>query len=726
MAAHDAERFLRPALESVLRQTISDLELVVVDDGSRDRTSAILAAVSDARLVVLTNREQQGLAASLNRALEAARGRYVARLDADDVALPHRLERQLRRLGRGPALGIVGSGILEIDAAGRPAGLHVMPRSPAEVRWASLFSSPFYHPTVLVDRDLLEEHDLRYDTTFPESEDYELWTRLLAVADGANLEEALVLYRLHPGQATERRRDLQRSYQRRVALREMSALAPELPRERLELAWAFGAHEPVEAGRLEEAAEALLELHACFEERVARSSDVRRSVGRLLARRAREGAGAASIRLARHALALDPALPLHALARRRRRRVLARSAGRQAASALARRVAAGGSADPIRVVVVSPEPAPYRAPLFDLIDARPELDLTVVYAAHTLAGRTWDVELRHRSVFLPGARVPGARRLLHHDYAISRGVGRALRELRPQVVVVAGWSTYACQAAMVWCRRHRVPYVLQVESHDEGPRAGWRKAVKGAVVPRSVRGSASVLVTGTLVRRSMLERGADPDRLGLFAVTVDVEEFGRRAAELLPRRDELRTGLGVSAGDVAVLSVARLAPEKGLDTLVRAVGEAGDRRLVLVVAGDGPERTSLERVAREEGVRLVFAGDRPWDRIVEVYVAADVFALLSEREPWGVVVNEAAACGLPLVLTDRVGAAHDLLRDGENGALVRAGDVTAAAHALRLLAEDEGLRRAFGARSREIVGKWGYEPSVDAFVRAALRAAEGT
>ena len=94
-----------------------------------------------------------------------------------------------------------------------------------------------------------------------------------------------------------------------------------------------------------------------------------------------------------------------------------------------------------------------------------------------------------------------------------------------------------------------------------------------------------------------------------------------------------------------------------------------------------------------------------------------MFALLSEREPWGVVVNEAAACGLPLVLSDRVGAAPDLLRDGENGCLVPYADVDAAAAALSRLAADPDGRRRAGARSREIAAGWGYGPSVDGFVR---------
>jgi len=121
-------------------------------------------------------------------------------------------------------------------------------------------------------------------------------------------------------------------------------------------------------------------------------------------------------------------------------------------------------------------------------------------------------------------------------------------------------------------------------------------------------------------------------------------------------------------------------------------------------------------------VRLEIRGDLPEEALAAEYVAADVFALLSPHEPWGVVVNEAAASGLPLVLSDRVGAAYDLLRDGENGFLVPAGDVAAAGAALGRLAADASLRRSAGARSRELVRDWGYEPSVENFLAAVREA----
>jgi glycosyltransferase involved in cell wall biosynthesis len=368
----------------------------------------------------------------------------------------------------------------------------------------------------------------------------------------------------------------------------------------------------------------------------------------------------------------------------------------------------------MRVVFVSPEPTPYRAPLLDRVATRRDIDLTVIYAARTVARRGWEVELDHPAVYLDGLSVPGARRVLRHDYPVTPGVLGELGRLQPDVVVVSGWSTFAAQAALAWCRLRRVPYVLLVESHDAGPKPGWRRRVKTAAVPPVVRGASSILVVGSLARDSMVALGADATRVRVFANTIDVASYAARADELASRRPQLRAHLGVDERELVVLSVARLAPEKGLETLIRAASSAGARP---VLVGSGPEQGRLELI----GPGAIFTGELPAGRVAESYVAADVFALLSLHEPWGVVVNEAAASGLPLVLSDRVGAAADLLRDGENGALVPAGDVTAAAAALRRLG-DPGLRARFGARSRELVSGWGYAPSVEALVDACREA----
>ncbi len=714
LAARDAAATIDEAARSVLDQTVDDLELLVVDDGSVDGTADVLARLDDRRLRVVRHDVSLGLAGALNVGLDAARGRYVARMDADDLALPEWLERILGRIRAEPRPAIVGTAMIDLGPNGELGTVHRMPRGPGAVRWAALFSSPFFHSTVILDREVLDRHGLRYDTSFGESEDYDLWARLLEVAQGDNVAEALVLYRKHEGQASARRAEMQRACQRRVALRQIERVAPALDAPARELAWRAGAGLPLEPGTAIAAADALVELVRAFEALDGGNEGSRAAAWALARANPPDGEKAP---LLRAALRLDPGLPARGAQRLRARR--AGEGERRAASAW---LSATRDA-PVRLTMVFPEPTPFRTVMLDRVDRRPELDLTVLYAGSTVQRRTWTIEPQHRAVFLEGHRVPGLYRALRHEYPVSLGVFAALAASTPEVVVVSGWSTFASQAAVAWCRARDVPYVLLVESNERDARPGWRRAVKGALVPPILGGAAEVLVVGTLARESMLARGVDPERISLFADTIDAGEFAAEADRLRARRDELRAEAGLGPEDVAVLSIARLAPEKGLDTLVRAVAEADDPRLVLVLAGSGAERDLLAGLAEGLGVRLVFLPDLPWERIAERFAIGDVFALLSRHEPWGVVVNEAAASGLPLVVSDRVGAAFDLVEDGINGTIVPAGDPAAAGSAIRALAADPDRRRAAGEASRAIMRDWGYEPSIENLIRVARRVA---
>jgi len=713
VATRDAAPTLRTALASLLRQELDGpLELVVVDDCSVDDTGAVLDGLGDPRLVVLRNETSLGLAASLNRGLEVARGRYVARLDADDVALPGRLARQVEEIRRRPGLAVLGTAILELDDLGRIGRLHQLPSSAVAVRWHALFRTPFFHPSVLLDRELFAEHGLRYDESVGAAQDYELWTRVLGIADGANLEEPLVLRRLHPGQVSRLDGEAQLERLEQVAAPALGALAPELGAEDRRLAWRVGAGEPVTDAEDERVVEVFRFVLDAFEREHGSSSEVRSHAARTLARHGAAGK--------RQAALLRPTLATEVVATRLRRRQLTRRAAPDARLWL--KALDRDPEKPLRVVVVQPEPTPYRSPLFDRIAARDELELTVIYAAETVADREWKVEHEHESLFLRGLRIPGARPLIRHDYPVTPGIVGALRRLRPDVLVVTGWSMFASQAAIAWARRNGVPYLLIVSSHDSGPKPGWRRAVKGTVVPRVIEPAAGALVLGSLAADSLVAHGLPPERIWRFANTIDVDEWGKHADALSGHRDVLRGSLGAHREDVVVLSVARLAPDKGLDTLIDALALLADPRIRLVVAGSGDERDALERRAAAAGVRATFLGGVQWHELREVYAAADIFALLSRHEPWGVVVNEAAAMGLPLVLSNRVGAGHDLVREGENGLLVPADDPQAAADALRGLVDDPRRRRAVGDRARELIAEWGYEPSIESFV-AAVRAA---
>jgi glycosyltransferase involved in cell wall biosynthesis len=361
-------------------------------------------------------------------------------------------------------------------------------------------------------------------------------------------------------------------------------------------------------------------------------------------------------------------------------------------------------------VYVVPEPTPYRSPLLDRIAELGELDLFVVYAAESVQGRSWSVEQQHpHHVLSARRRVPGASRLLHHDYPIDATVWRLLEQRRPDCVVIAGWSTFASQAALLWSARRGVPYVLTLESHALEPRRAWKRIVRRVALRPVLQRASRVLAAGSLARAHAIELGASPDRVAIFANTIDVDAFTAAVDGARGRRDLIRARHGAAPDDVVVLTVARRVPEKGLDVLDRALPGGVQWWL----AGDGALQPQ----------HAVLLGQLDRDGLVEAYAAADVFALPSRHEPWGVVVNEAAAAALPLVLSDRVGAAADLLRDGENGALVPAGDAEALRAALATLATDPSRRAAYGRSSRALVGDWGYDTMTARFVDAVRAAA---
>ncbi len=194
---------VREAVLSVLSQTAADLELIVVDDESSDATPGILASFRDPRLRV-TRRARGGLTSALNAALDQARAPLVARLDADDLALPERLERQLGFLARHPDVGLLGTAARATDASGREVAILRPPTGDAEIRRALIRRNPFVHSSIVMRRTSVEQAG-GYDEAFPVAQDYDLWMRMSRVTRMANLPDLLVVRRLLPGRITAAR-----------------------------------------------------------------------------------------------------------------------------------------------------------------------------------------------------------------------------------------------------------------------------------------------------------------------------------------------------------------------------------------------------------------------------------------------------------------------------------------------------------------------------------------
>ena len=350
---------------------------------------------------------------------------------------------------------------------------------------------------------------------------------------------------------------------------------------------------------------------------------------------------------------------------------------------------------PTRLTVLAPVAAPYREPLFAGIDARDDIDLHVIYGA--AAQPSWDVPdgyfaRRHAysAVHLQSRQLPRPGRT---PVMFARGIAHALSASRPDVVVASEYGPSALRARL-WAARHGVPHLLFSECTPAIDRL--LGPVQLGLHRHFARHVDGAIVVSSRARERLLNFGVPAERISVALQSADLGVIRASAAEA-PRSD---------SAPLRVLTVARLVPDKQVGLLIRTVAQAAadvaPRRVVLDVVGDGFLRAELEASARELGVAAAFHGHRSGAELAGLYARADVFALLSSYEPFGVVVREAAAAGLPLLVSDVVGAVGDVAIAGANAIVVPPGDLSAAATALTRLLDDPQLRTRMADASRAI------------------------
>lgn len=203
MTCFNGGAHLEPAVESVLAQTLTDFEFIIVDDGSTDGSEDYLRSLTDARIVLICNARNKGQTASLNIGIAHAQGAYIARFDADDICTPDRLARQVAAMEAHPDVDIVGTQAVLMDETGQDFDRTRLPVS-SDAVWAfSLLQCPFVHPSVMLRTDMLRRDGITFDERYI-NQDFELWSRLLVTHRGMNLAEPLIRYRVHGASMTIR------------------------------------------------------------------------------------------------------------------------------------------------------------------------------------------------------------------------------------------------------------------------------------------------------------------------------------------------------------------------------------------------------------------------------------------------------------------------------------------------------------------------------------------
>ncbi|WP_390817447.1 glycosyltransferase [Symmachiella macrocystis] len=266
----------------------------------------------------------------------------------------------------------------------------------------------------------------------------------------------------------------------------------------------------------------------------------------------------------------------------------------------------------------------------------------------------------------------------------NSGIVKRLRAGRYDAIIIGGYNHVTMWAAMRFAARQGIPFFLMCESHLKKERQSWKRWIKRPVVQWVVKHAAGGFPTGTLAGRYLESYGAKPSTLAHVPNAPDVEMIASRTSDLRSRREQLRREYGLDGGPVA-LFVGRLIPMKRVDLLIRAFHAAPiSQSASLVIVGDGPMRSELETMVADLGLtsRVRFVGFLQPPNVVEWYSLADLFVLPSS-EPWGVVVLEALASGLPVIVTDEVGCHPDVVNSPLVGDIVPAGQLEELTSALQ-------------------------------------------
>ncbi len=383
--------------------------------------------------------------------------------------------------------------------------------------------------------------------------------------------------------------------------------------------------------------------------------------------------------------------------------------------------------NPLRVAHLVSHPIHYFAPLYRELANREDIDLTVYFYSvgafeDAEFGRRieWDTPLLdgYRSRFCDSAmRTLAAPASIRPRADIAREVAAGDYD----VVWAHGYAHATTWLTLAAARASGARVLIRDEQTLLHARPKLRSFAKAAGL-RTLFSRASGLYIGEENRRFFRHYGMPEDRLHPARYCVDNAYFRAQAAALAPARTEIRSSFGIDDGAPVVLFTGKLIDKKQPLRLIEAFAHArAVTRAWLLIAGDGPLRRQCEAFAERLGVadRIVFAGFLNQSELPRAYAAADMFVLPSKlHETWGLVVNEAMNFGLPIVVSDRVGCAADLVRAGENGRIVPHDDTAKLADAIVRLALQPEMRRAFGERSAEIVSDYSIAAAADGIVAA--------
>jgi glycosyltransferase involved in cell wall biosynthesis len=374
-----------------------------------------------------------------------------------------------------------------------------------------------------------------------------------------------------------------------------------------------------------------------------------------------------------------------------------------------------------RLVIVTEIISPYRIPLFNTLAQHPGVDLHVIFLGETDPNlRQWPVykqEIRFSFQVLPSWR----RRIGRYNALLNSGIAKALDQAAPEVILCGGYSYVASWQTLFWAGRHRVPFLLWSESNLQDFRRSH--ALTEFLKKKFLHRCSGFVVPGRSALEYICTHGAKDNSIFIAPNAVDNELFAGAADNARRNATVLRKELALP--NRYFLFVGRLVREKGVFELLRAYASLNQQlrhEVGLVFVGDGDARSQLESEAASISAGTVrFAGFAQREQLGAYYGLADALVLPTYTDTWGMVVNEAMACGLPVIMSRAAGCAADLIRENWNGLLVAPKDSCGLESAMRLLTEQTELRTTMASRSAEHIRSYSPQAWSDGVAEAVQR-----
>jgi glycosyltransferase involved in cell wall biosynthesis len=378
-----------------------------------------------------------------------------------------------------------------------------------------------------------------------------------------------------------------------------------------------------------------------------------------------------------------------------------------------------------RLGILTTHPIQYQVPWFRALAAEPEVDLMVYYCEIPDAVKQgagfgvafeWDIPLLEGYPYKVLQNVAKQPSVTSFSGCDTPEIYDVIRRGTLDAVLVNGWVAKSCLQTLLACRRYGVPCLVRGESNALRPRAWWKRIIHRQLLKHY----SACLAIGKSNADFYLTNGVPRERLFPGLYCVDNEWFAGRAAALEGKRQELRAQWGIPTGIPTFLFCGKLIDKKHPLELLSAFASAAQcQPMHLLMVGDGELRARCEAAAAAERLPVTFAGFLNQSRLPEAYAAADCLVLPSDTgETWGLVVNEAMACGRPAIVSDQVGCGPDLIIPGETGATFPYGDWKGLSRTLADLAATPSQLVALGAAAQRQVDDY----SVAALTRGTLAA----